>query len=279
MKETIKVKLFPIRSKIDWPEAKADLHLADRNSHILRLTTNTKGFEILSQFSKLKSLWCFNVSKKDFDLICECSTLENLYIDTSRTDDITKLNNITNLKILSLESFTNVESLANLSRSLELEGLALINFKRIDSIAHLAGLTNLQQLAVAGGMWARMNISSLKPLESLSNLRYIDLTNLKVKDESLRPLAGLQNLELLEIANFYPMEEFAWLSGNLRDTECSWFEPFVDLRFDCARCGYASRVMLTGKGKTSLCKICDALKLEKHVEQFRKIAMSAVSRV
>ncbi|HET6891502.1 MAG TPA: hypothetical protein VFH31_10400 [Pyrinomonadaceae bacterium] len=130
----------------------------------------------------------------------------------------------------------------------------------------------MQQLAIAGSMWTRMKIKSLNPLSSLSNLKYLHLTNLKAEDESLRPLAALCQLEKLEIANFYPMEEFAWLSGKLRNTKCTWFRPYIELPFECSKCGKDSMVMLTGKGKPRLCKNCDAKRLERHVTEFESVA-------
>jgi len=133
----------------------------------------------------------------------------------------------------------------------------------------------LQQLAIAGSIWTRMKIESLKRLSSLRNLKYIHLTNLKAEDESLKPLAELNQLEKLEIATFYPMEEVAWLSGRLKKTECSWFRPYMELPFDCPKCEKNMMVMLTGKGNPNLCKECDAKRLAKHVAEFEEVASAA----
>ncbi len=157
-----------------------------------------------------------------------------------------------------------------------LQGLAIINFSSVHEIDPLSKLINLQQLAVAGGMWKRMKIASLGPLSSLRSLKYLHLSNIKAADESLRPLAELPQLELLEIANFYPMEEVAWLSGKLRNTKCSWFKPYIELPFDCPKCQRQRMLMLTGKGKPRLCKECDGDRLAKHIEKFAKIAGTAV---
>ncbi|HYW73249.1 MAG TPA: hypothetical protein VE961_19670 [Pyrinomonadaceae bacterium] len=177
---------------------------------------------------------------------------------------------------MSIDSCSRVHSLAELSHLEGLEGLAIINFKNVHDAGPLSGLTNLQELAIAGSTWTRMKIESLQPLSSLTALRQLHLTNLKVVNESLKPLAALARLERLEIANFYPMEEFAWLSGKLKNTCCSWFQPYVDVSFlECPRCGGGNSVMLSGKGKPVLCRTCDRVRLERHVDSFMKIAASA----
>jgi hypothetical protein len=120
-----------------------------------------------------------------------------------------------------------------------------------------------------------MKIESLTPLSALQNLTYLHLSNLKAEDESLRALGDLTKLEELDLANFYPMEEFAWLSGRLKNTQCTWFSPYVKLPFGCSKCKEPKMLMLTGKGKRQACKKCDADRLARHVAEFENFARQA----
>ncbi len=75
------------------------------------------------------------------------------------------------------------------------------------------------------------------------------------------------------------MEEVAWLSGRLKETECSWFRPYVELPFVCPKCKKDLMVILTGQGQTNLCKECDANRLAKHVAKFEEVAATAAKQV
>jgi hypothetical protein len=170
-----------------------------------------------------------------------------------------------------------MDSLVEFSSLHALEGLSIGHFRNVHVLDPLAELVGLEQLAVAGSMWTRMNVESLRPLASLRRLQYLHLTNLKSVDESLRPIAEMIDLELLEIANFYPTEEFARLAGKLKDTECMWFKPYAQLPFDCKRCHQRTMVMLSGKSKPKLCTNCDAKRLEQHVNRFKELSRNVVS--
>lgn len=231
--------------------------------------------EKLDQFSNLEALWCFGINRETLAYVCKCASLESLYVETLESDKIGCVSKLASLKVLSIDSCSKIGSLDELGDLRNLEGLAIMNFRNVREINPLSKLTNLRQLAVAGSIWTRMKIESLRPLSPLLNLKYLHLTSLKAEDESLRPLAELGQLEKLEIANFYPVEEFAWLSGRLKNTKCTWFRPYVEAPFDCQKCGKDTTVMLTGKGKPSLCKECDRKRLERHVAEFEGIAAGA----
>jgi hypothetical protein len=265
--------IFPTR--LDWPEAVCDLESVHSDKRRIRLVTGAKRLEQIDRFTRLKALWCFDINSESLGYICSCPALEHLYIDTFKSDGISCIRRLDFLKVLSIDSCSKVDSLGEFGTLHGLQGLAIINFRNVHEIDPLSQLVDLQQLAVAGSMWTRMKIESLKPLAALRNLKYLHLTNVKAADESLRPLAELHRLEVLEIANFYPMEEVAWLSGRLRNTECSWFRPFVELPFDCPKCKKNKMLMLTGKGKPSLCKECDRERLAKHIAKFEEVAGTA----
>ena len=262
-------------SRLDWPDAVRDIRPIRKDRKRLRLVAGATGLERLDQFPQLEALWCFGINQEALAYICKCASLESLYIDTLKSDQFGCILNLRSLKVLSIDSCSKIDSLGELSDLRNLEGLAILNFRNVHGVSPLSKLTNLQQLAIAGSIWTRTKIKSLKPLSSLRNLKYLHLTSLKAEDESLKPLAELYQLEKLEIANYYPMEEFAWLSGRLKNTKCTWFRPYIEATFECSKCGEHTLVMLTGKGKPNLCKECDGKRLERHIAEFERIAANA----
>lgn len=254
-----------------WPPALNDVEKASLDSSSLRLVTGAGHIEKLPSYKHLKALWCSGIDQSDLTSICQCTSLDSLYLENIKTADLRCLKNLSNLRTLGLESCSKITTLQSLAELEALGGLAIIHFKNVHDLGPLADLVSLRALAVAGSMWTRMQVDTLAPLAELRNLEFLHLTNLHASDESLRPIAKLQNLKLLETANFYPMREFAWLSQKLANTECTWFRPYVEMKHrPCAKCEQQTMVMLTGKRKPILCRQCDRRRLENHIREWNE---------
>jgi hypothetical protein len=266
--------IFPLRR--EWPPAVDDVAKAPPDTRSIRLISGARGFDKLPSYRNLKALWCFNINENRLRSICGCTSLESLYIENIKTENLCCLRELTNLRLLGLESCSRATSLEVVSKLRSLSGLAITHFKNVHDLGPLAELSSLRTLAVAGSMWTRMRVNSFKPLEGLRNLELLHLTNIKAEDESLRPFGGLRNLKHLDLANFYPMSEFAWLSQRLRRTECTWFQPYIEMKhIECNKCKKETKVLLTGKRKPTLCSQCDKKALEKHVRDWNELAEKA----
>jgi hypothetical protein len=266
--------IFPMRR--EWDRAVDDVALVPANAVSVRLVSGAKHLARLPSYTKLKSLWCFDIGADALDAICRCAALESLYIDNVKTGDVSPLKRLADLKVLGLERCSKLTSLADLAELESLQGLGITHFKNVRDLGPLARLKGLRALAVTGSIWTTMRVASLQPLEELRVLEFLHLTNIKPDDGSLKPLARLTSLKKLELANFYPTSEFAWLARRLPSTECQWFRPYVEVSsLTCKKCGAASMAMLTGKG-TMACMACDQLKLEKHMREWT-VASGAVT--
>lgn len=263
--------IFPARRQ--WSPAVDDVTKAPLDTRSICLTSGARQFDKLPSYKSLKALWCANVDADKLAAVCDCSSLESLYIENIKTEHLGCLKALTNLTVLGLDSCSKATSLEALGELQSLSGLAITHFKNVHDLAPLAELRSLRALAVAGSMWTRMQVDSFKPLAGLGNLELLHLTNIKAGDESLRPLGGLENLRHLDIANFYPMAEFAWLSRKLATTECTWFRPYIEMKHMlCKKCSGATMQLLTGKRKATLCSQCDKNALEQQVHEWNAIA-------
>lgn len=267
--------IFPARR--EWPPAVDDVIKAPLDTNSIRLISGAKKFEKLPSYRNLKALWCFDINENKLNAICSCPSLEALYIENVKTGNLSCLKKLTHLRILGLESCSTATSLEAFNELQSLSGLAIIHFKNVHDLRSLVKLKSLRALAVAGSMWTRMRVDSFKTLEELQNLEFLHLTNIQAEDESLRPLGRLKNLKQLDIANFYPMSEFAWLSQKLGTTECTWFQPYIEMKhMECKKCKRATMVLLTGKRKPTLCAECDKNTLDKHVRDWNELTDKAV---
>lgn len=256
----------------EWPVAIDNVSKAPPQTSRIRLIPGARGFETLPSYKNLKALWCFQINEKKLRSISECTSLESLYMENIKTANLGYLKQLTNLRLLTVESCSKVTSFEVLGELQSLSGLAIIHFSNVHNLDPLTELGSLRALAVAGSMWTRMKVESFRPLDGLKNLELLHLTNIKASDESLRPLGGLRNLKYLDIANFYPMSEFAWLSQQLKTTECTWFRPYVEMTHaECKKCKNATMVLLTGKRKPTLCSRCNQKRLERHVLEWNEL--------
>jgi hypothetical protein len=241
----------------------------------LRLVADATHWERLPELACLERLWCFRINKARMAAIARSHSLKRLYLHGVRTP-IEALRDLKHLVVLSLASATRLASLGEIPAFECLEGLAVINAPKIGSLGPLRERSGLEALAVSGGIWSRMTVDTLEPLRGLTALRYLDLQNLRVLDASLEPLEGLTGLRTLELPDFYPVEEFARLASRLKQTACAWFSPAVDLpNVRCRHCGEMSMVVLTGKGRPTLCKRCDDRRVREHADLFQSLVASS----
>jgi hypothetical protein len=270
--------LFPALA--GFPDAVADVGAVDSDATSLRLLSKIENVARLPQLSRLERLWCFDLNVRSAAIVGRVASLRRLYLDRNRLPDFDAFTTLTRLEVLSIEGGTRISSLNTFTRFDGVHGLGLIHFPQVRSLAPLSDFRSLLALAVAGGMWTRMNVASLAPLGSLRQLQFLHLTNLKADDGSLEPLADLTALESLDLPNFYSLEEFARLSARLKGTRCTWFAPHVAMRSSsCRKCGQTTMLILTGKGMPMLCSSCDAVRVHKHEQRFQNAASATASGV
>lgn len=226
---------------------------------------------ILPTLSHLKrlSLWT-HVTQPVFEAACEIKQLHVFQIKWSNITDLSPISALKDLRALSIGSSTRVQSIGSLAELHALKLLELENFKLITDFSPLTHLRALEDLAITGGMWSQQTVDSLEPIASMSSLTSLAIDTSSIL--SLRPLARMTGLRHLGLSGRMPFDEYAWLSVKLPRTACSRFAPFIELselgHSACVKCQQHAMVMVTGKGKPTLCKSCDAAKLAKHVAQF-----------
>jgi hypothetical protein len=225
----------------------------------------------LPEFQNIRwlNIWS-HVTQPLFDAACKLGNLECFQIKWSNIKDLSGIQYLQSLRYLRIGSSTRVESLQPLIGLTGLKILDIENFKLISDFTPLLSLVGLESLAVTGSMWTRQKVASLEPFSQMTWLKHLAVDTSSVK--SLRPLASLKGLRTLDIGGRLPMQEYAWLSAKLPDTDCRWFSPYLDLSLSgigrCKRCQNESMIMLAGRGTKTLCLTCDKTDVDKHVLAF-----------
>jgi hypothetical protein len=168
----------------------------------------------LPKLSEIKYLWfCSRVSQEMFEAACEIENLEGLYIKWSGIKHIDSLIKLKNLRHLHIGSSGQIESISVFEKMNWLMTLNLEQLNKISDFSVISNLTNLKGLGIDGSMWTAQKIDTLKPIGHLIGLKYLTLTNSRIKDKSFDPILNLNELVRFNSSWNYPENEFKKLKS------------------------------------------------------------------
>jgi hypothetical protein len=171
------------------------------------------------------------------------------------------------------------DSLACLSDMPDLEVLAIQHFPKITSLEPLRSLSNLRYLSLTTTIgWDGTNrhllVDSFEPLVFLKKLELVQILGVVPKRGRLEPLSRIASLRKLSIGstNFYQLEDFAALSVSLPRARES-LRPVCQMNFvsTCRRCRKYPLLFLEGAKPRSpryACPFCGKKKILSHLERW-----------
>ncbi len=166
--------------------------------------------ELLPQLNGLRFLWFSSrVRQEMFEAACQAPALEGLYIKWSGLTDIGSINKLSELKYFHLGQSAFVNSIEPLASCVSLRWLGLELLSRIRALDVLRALVGLEGLLLEGSMSTAWKVSSLKPLQHLTNLRYLSIANLRSEDRSLSGVLSLDKLVTFHYGDWWDKEELA----------------------------------------------------------------------
>jgi len=137
------------------------------------------------------------VNQQFFEAVCKMRNLKQLHFWTSTAQDISAISNLTKLKKLYLDSFSQLTDISPLQNAGQLEILSISNSFKIKNYEVIGKLTQLLALGLHGDKTApkRLRLKSLRPFNKLGHLRHLDLTSTSIVDNSYDILLSLKNLK------------------------------------------------------------------------------------
>lgn len=191
--------------------------------------------------------------------------------------DLEIISTLTSLRILLIDG-VGCTALTPLARLRDLQFLGCTMAAPVRDLRAVGALYNLHRLILSGDRYEPMKVETLAPLSSLSALRHLHLSNVRVRDGSLAPLAALKRLRALQVPNWFRTEEFAELAVALPETEGPFRSPFfLDAEAvphpqgDCGSCRSYRRAVTIGKPWKRLCPTCDAARVKKHIDRWESL--------
>ncbi|WP_053433614.1 leucine-rich repeat domain-containing protein [Sporosarcina globispora] len=196
-------------------EASEIVNIPDKNLHkaIIEQLKKLPSDLTVEDMEQLRTLDLQNTMITNLEGLQYAVNLESLHIGSNEITDLTPLSSLINLKILNINSYSNIvdlqplESLTNLGMlSLTGEKIAdlspiakLVNLQTLDlrgkQIKDISPLAHLQKLSSLG--IEDTQIRDITPLKSLTALRFLTVGNSQV--DSISPLADLKSLSYLRL--------------------------------------------------------------------------------
>lgn len=245
------------------PETVSDLAVIEAPPRQIGISGDTKHLERLGEWPELADVWIFNANEKQFAQIAALINPRLLYLYGVRITGLDCVKSFPRLKYFGLDWNTKVTSLAPLAEMTGLRLLSIEDVIKVRDLSPLAELADLEGLQLSGGVWNVFKPDTLEPLQHLRRLQELWMISIRVKDQSLRPIETLTELRYLQLNNKFPTEEYARLSVLLPHCKCDMFQPYSEAHDDL--------VMITGLRKPFLHKENDKDRIEKYVKQWKAL--------
>ena len=244
---------------------------SNRKRKTIWVDGHAKDLAVLNEFSALKELRLYRVSKKNIQVLRELNlpNLETLTIRLATFPDLTSIAHIQSITTLVVWQCSKLRSLAGLGSIGQLRELGLMQNGPIEKLDPIAALGNLEKLTLNGGLFVNQKASSFAPIGRLGKkLKLLDLTRVRLENPDLRPLTLLPEPDEFGIsARFYPLEQIAMLAAAFP----KWGHQLLHLEENpyskCKKCGGPKLVLFKARSRDA-CPHCDKERLEKFFSEF-----------
>jgi hypothetical protein len=247
-----------------------DLNDFDQTETSIHLSVAAKNINRLSDLN-IENLWLVGPNDKELKKILSLVSPRYLNVYQVLAKDLAILEALHNTETIVLEWNTKSELLWDISKNRFLRTLQITDFSKLRDISQIGPATQIESLTLRGGINKKLELSTLKPLSTLNNLKYLELGNLKVKDASLRYLGLLTSLDELAISNQFDIKEYAWLATRLDKTKCDLFNGFRKIDLCDSNNKTVFDTMITGKRKPLLLSTKDKEKIKLYRDEFEML--------
>lgn len=233
------------------------------------------GVRDLDSVVEATEAYAVGVNQHDFERLVRYLRTSALTFYEMRVERLSSLARLGALTMLAIEWNTKLTSLEPVGELSGLEILSIVDAPKARDLTPIARLARLCALDFSGGIWTKNTVNSREPIGQLGALEELRLTNLRVLDGGLRPLSGCRALRRLDVSNQFETADYAYLSVALPDTECDHFAPYVPLQGPIG----GKDVMVVGSRKPFLVASKDAARIQRYVDEFRKLQEQAAAEL
>jgi len=198
----------------------------------VRQEIEKKWIDTLPKLKKVKLLSIRHRVKQElFEAICNMQNLKSLMFWISTVEDISSISKLSKLTNLKLWHFSRLKDITPLLTLKKLKVLSIDTCFKIENYQIIGKMTQLEGLELCGDTFAprKLRINSLKPFETLKNLKHLDLSSASVVDKSYESVLKMPNLERFDLLVNLPKESREKIKANHKKLEAGFF---VDYDFE-----------------------------------------------
>ena len=187
---------------------------------------------------------------------CRAADLHLYHIMVQSLDGIERLRNTSCLSMMWANKISN---LAPVFQMVWLKKLSVSDFPRLRCIDGIEALQDLEELDLSGNLGSLqppLRLTSVRPIEKLSNLEKLTLANIRLENDDITFLASLSKLRDLFLSNQFERKQFAYLAKRLNGQLDGPTQPSTKTNISCRRCPNPL-YHFTGQRMPILCKVCD----------------------
>ena len=210
----------------NWPSCNNQISNIQKNVERLHFYREKKSHNGIGEFQSLKELLAKQVDQDFMEQICAIDSLEYLEMEVVTAVDISKLQNLPNLRYLKIYGLRKATDFSCLKNIKTLRKLFIENAKHLNDLEFLDKDQGLVALGIEGSMYTNQKIASLKPLSGIKSLEAIFMSSVKLRDKNLDYLASLPNLKYFSCARFAPKPSFESLRKLMPDLNCNWCDKY-----------------------------------------------------
>jgi len=217
--------------------------------------------------TRCSKLTVTGLRQEAFDYLIEEYGNQFLEIDFFKcplVSDLKKLEQLANIKSLSYYWNQRANKLWDLSKNKNLQRISIDDFTKIKKLEELTTSTSIQEINFGNKVRSTFILDSLEPLTRVENLKILSFSAKKILDSSIASLANIPNLEELNFpTNLFTTEQVAWLTAKIGDSvKSKVLAPVLK---------HSNYIFVIGKRKPTLDPIKDEKRIQKYSEKFYKL--------
>lgn len=229
--------------------------------------------QIKDSFSKLEIT---GLKQQGFDYLVERYGAQFIHISFFKCpliSDLTKLETLTNIESLAFYWNQRSDSLWDLSKNSELKSISLDDFTRLHALDELSLSGSLEEIRFGNRIWDTLVIESLSPLAGVKHLKRLSFSAKKVENNRVSPLSMIESLEKIEFpSNLFSTEKVAWLTAQIGSRVSSEvLAPLFKTDHPISSGNKNIDTFIVGKRKPSLDSVKDAKRIQKYIDKFNAL--------
>ncbi len=207
---------------------------------------------------------------------CKASEVRLFYLKIKSLEGIERLRSTSILKIEYANKITDVKPVFKMDWLQTLYLFDLPKLRELDGIEALENLTGLRLSGNRGSLDPPLRLQSIRPIAKLSNLRTLEVTNIRLEDDDISLIASsFPSIRSLTVSWRFERSQLAHIAGKLNAQLDEPIQPSMEMQYaHCKKCN-GNLTLFLGRRMPMLCKVCNKDKFDKLTAQFEQLMRDA----